>query len=172
MILFRGLVCLSVLSWFSVSFAQERDWFPYCTNGSNTGNGFGWDPSVVDSNGSHSCLVPPGAEYPAPPPPNGNPNPPYPGPNYPNPNPPYPGPNYPNPNPPYPGPNYPYPPYPPQPPRGVNCLVRNLRGAEYQAFAYGYGTQSINAACDNALRQCLGDSIIKLSCRVEKTWAQ
>ena len=35
------------------------DYYPYCTNGSNTGNGFGWDPSVWDSNGSHSCLVPP-----------------------------------------------------------------------------------------------------------------
>ncbi len=159
MILLRALVCVSVLTWVSTSFANHGDWFPYCTNGSNTGNGFGWDPSVVDSNGSHSCLVPPPVEYPAP----NYPNQPYPTPNYPNPN---------YPNPPYPGPSYPYPPYPPQPPRGVNCLVRNLRGAEYKSFAHGYGTASINAACDNALRQCYNDSIVKISCRVEKTWAQ
>jgi len=31
--------------------------FPYCTNGSDNGNGYGWDPAVIDPNGSHSCLV-------------------------------------------------------------------------------------------------------------------
>ena len=31
--------------------------YPYCTNGSNTGNGYGWDPAVTDPNGSHSCRV-------------------------------------------------------------------------------------------------------------------
>lgn len=32
--------------------------YPYCTNGSNTGDGYGWDESVTDPNGSHSCMVP------------------------------------------------------------------------------------------------------------------
>jgi len=32
--------------------------YPYCTNGSNTGGGYGWDTSVTDPRGSHSCLVP------------------------------------------------------------------------------------------------------------------
>lgn len=32
--------------------------YPYCTNGSNTGSGYGWDTSVTDPRGSHSCLVP------------------------------------------------------------------------------------------------------------------
>lgn len=33
--------------------------YPYCTNGSNTGGGYGWDPRVTDPRGSHSCLVAP-----------------------------------------------------------------------------------------------------------------
>ena len=33
--------------------------YPYCTNGSDTGGGYGWDTSVTDPRGSHSCLVPP-----------------------------------------------------------------------------------------------------------------
>lgn len=33
--------------------------YPYCTNGSNTGGGYGWDPRVTDPKGSHSCLVAP-----------------------------------------------------------------------------------------------------------------
>ncbi len=164
MTLLRGVFFAGVLTCSALATAEEREWFPYCTNGSNTGNGYGWDPSVVDSNGSHSCLVPPAPEYPAP-----TPN--YPG--QPNnggyPYPPSPG-GYPPPQPGYPYPSYP--PYPPQAPKGVNCLVRNLRGAEYKAFAHGYGQWSINAACDEALRQCFADSIIKLSCKVERTWAQ
>jgi hypothetical protein len=39
--------------------AIQRDEYPTCTNGSNTGGGFGWDTSVTDSHGSHSCRVPP-----------------------------------------------------------------------------------------------------------------
>jgi hypothetical protein len=31
--------------------------FPYCTNGSNTGDGYGWDESVTDPNGAHSCVA-------------------------------------------------------------------------------------------------------------------
>jgi len=40
--------------------------YPYCTNGSNTGNGYGWDPAVTDPNGSHSCLSQSGQPAPAP----------------------------------------------------------------------------------------------------------
>lgn len=32
--------------------------YPLCTNGSNTGSGYGWDPAVKDPKGSHSCRVP------------------------------------------------------------------------------------------------------------------
>lgn len=47
------LACLLTLA------TQVRaDDYPYCTNGSDTGNGYGWDTSVTDPNGSHSCLVP------------------------------------------------------------------------------------------------------------------
>ena len=35
--------------------------YPYCTNGSDTGGGYGWDESVIDPKGTHSCLVPGGA---------------------------------------------------------------------------------------------------------------
>jgi hypothetical protein len=34
--------------------------FPYCTNGSDNGGGWGWDESVMDPKGSHSCVVPTG----------------------------------------------------------------------------------------------------------------
>ena len=34
------------------------DGYPYCTNGSNTGNGWEWDPAVQDPKGGHSCHVP------------------------------------------------------------------------------------------------------------------
>ena len=37
----------------------ESNGYPYCTNGSNTGRGYGWDTSVTDPTGSHSCRVPP-----------------------------------------------------------------------------------------------------------------
>jgi len=40
--------------------------YPYCTNGSNTGNGYGWDPAVTDPKGSHSCISKPGQPAPAP----------------------------------------------------------------------------------------------------------
>jgi hypothetical protein len=30
--------------------------YPYCTNGSNNGDGWGWDEAVTDMNGSHSCV--------------------------------------------------------------------------------------------------------------------
>jgi hypothetical protein len=31
--------------------------YPYCTNGSNNGDGWGWDEAVSDPNGSHSCVA-------------------------------------------------------------------------------------------------------------------
>jgi hypothetical protein len=30
--------------------------YPFCTNGSNNGDGWGWDEAVTDLNGSHSCV--------------------------------------------------------------------------------------------------------------------
>ncbi len=41
--------------------------FPYCTNGSDTGGGWGWDPGVTDPRGSHSCVIPPQSQNPPPP---------------------------------------------------------------------------------------------------------
>ena len=41
--------------------ANAANGFPYCTNGSNSGGGFGYDESVVDPTGSHSCIVPGGS---------------------------------------------------------------------------------------------------------------
>ena len=43
----------------SKSIAVGQNGYPYCTNGSSTGGGYGWDLSVTDPKGFHSCLVPP-----------------------------------------------------------------------------------------------------------------
>ena len=54
----RGIKILLIYSFCLFAINSLAAEFPYCTNGSDNGNGYGWDPAVIDPNGSHSCLVP------------------------------------------------------------------------------------------------------------------
>ena len=52
------LATKSVVASNSCNGQNASNGYPYCTNGSNTGFGWGWDTSIFDPRGSHSCVVP------------------------------------------------------------------------------------------------------------------